>query len=89
MKTVNKVVACVPPETVSLKTEVKNGLALIQQKRTLTFLEVLFDSEKFKKGQKVGFRSEILRHPWIKEVLEINETKFVVLPEDQVISVLD
>lgn len=47
--------------------------------------EVLFDSETFRAGDKVYFRSDILKSPIANQKLQLGDTIFILLPEDSVL----
>jgi hypothetical protein len=84
---VNKKIACVPPEAISVKIKQKNGLALAEQRIALFPLTVVYPSkfsdDVLMPGTVVFVRGEVLMsHAWAKEVYEIEGVKFVLVPED-------
>jgi hypothetical protein len=58
-------------------------VAFIENKVSLTSLEVVFDSEdlRFRAGQKVWVASSLYTQPWAKNVLEIDGKALILLPE--------
>lgn len=49
--------------------------------------EVLFDSESFRAGDKVYFRSDILKLPYANQKLQLGDAVFILIPEDHVLLV--
>jgi len=82
MITTNRLIGCSPFATKAVKAEVKNGLALVQQKTTLTPLTVLFadDLATVKVGETIYVRGDTVALQWAKHEYEIDGVKFVLVP---------
>lgn len=86
MRTVNDCVAVTPFETTSVRVEVKNGVAVIKQKKELTRLEVVLDSDDgaFVRGSSVWVRGECMKHEYAKEIFENDGLRFVLIPRGEI-----
>jgi len=83
METLNKSVAVAPFKKDTGPTERVKGLDLTDVTATrLIETEVLFDSEKFKKGDILYFRADVLRWPQVNQKLKLGDVTFLLLPED-------
>lgn len=86
MKIVNKNVAVEPLKSNHEEVRTVRGIDM-SNKLTLSLLQtiVVFDSENYKKGDYIYFRSDALRHPGATSRLTHDGVTFVLLPEDMVI----
>jgi hypothetical protein len=83
METLNKSVAVAPFKKDTGPAERAKGLDLTDVTATrLIETEVMFDSEKFKKGDILYFRSDALRWPPSNQKLKLGDITFILLPED-------
>jgi hypothetical protein len=60
--------------------------------RTLISSEVVFDSDKFKKGQKLYFRAEVASAPQFRQILITQnksgqDVEFILMPESMAVGV--
>lgn len=83
METLNKTVAVAPFKKETADQPRARGLDMTDVTVTkLIVTQVLFDSEKFKKGDTLYFRSDVLRWPQVNQKLVLGETTFILLPEE-------
>ena len=84
MKTLNKLVAVLPFKKDSVTDRPKvRGLDLTDVTVTkLIETEVVFNSEQFQKGDKLFFRSDVLRMPMSNQKLQIGDLTFILMPEE-------
>jgi hypothetical protein len=83
----NKKIACEPFPSTVVEKEIKNGMVIAKQKNTLQKLKVVFDSGSLLVGSFIWVKSEMFQAFWAKEIYEINEIKFILVPEEQVVLV--
>lgn len=83
-KVLNKQVAIAPFKKESLQDKPKaKGLDFTDVTITkLISSEVMFDSDNFKKGDLLYFRSDILRIAYVNQKLNLEGTEFVLVPEE-------
>lgn len=88
--TVNGKVACTPFEKRSVESEVRQGFAMVKQKKTLTRLEVVFAYEDkvsgnwYSPGNGVWLKAEMCVHQWAKEVFTYDGKSFILVPAELV-----
>lgn len=80
----NKKIACEPPDNKGAVTEVNKGFASVQHRSSLMALKVVFGSAEYPTGSTVYLPAGA-RPPWAQQVHELNGTKFVLVPEEQII----
>jgi len=87
MKTQNKQIAIEPfKKERTEERKMVRGLDMTDVSTTkLIESTVLWDSDNYKKGDVVYFRSEIMRHPYTNVRLSLGETVFVLIPEELVV----
>lgn len=87
-KTVNSRVACepLPQGYTTVRTEMHGRISLLKNKG-LVPLQVIFSSDKYAPGDVVYVRGDVTHHPWSKEVYEVDDVKFVLVPEEFVVMV--
>lgn len=86
INSINKLVAVLPFKKDTETKKPSKGLDFTDVTITkLVGAEVLYDSESFKAGDVLYFRSDVLRLPQANQKLQLGETIFLVLPEDLVV----
>lgn len=84
-------VATEPFKKNSMTSTVVKGVAVLDQKVTLTGLMVLFPGKvkdlEVKAGDMVYVTGEQCVQPWAKKVIDINGTPFILVPVDNIVLV--
>lgn len=88
MRTVGKLIAVEPPESRSLKTEVRSGVAIVQQQAKLLKLVVVLDSSDgaYKAGDFIYLKGSFVKSPFAAETYEEDDKKFILCPVDQIVA---
>jgi hypothetical protein len=91
-RAINGKVACAPFVSMSVEKEIRGGMACPKQRGTMTKLEVVLDSGKgagnwYSKGSSVWVRAEQFQLQWAKDVFDLDGTKFILVPEEQILLV--
>jgi hypothetical protein len=55
--------------------------------KTLITSEVVFDSHKFKAGEKLYLRADLYNSPQAKMIMKIEDKEFIIIPETMVVAV--
>ncbi len=84
MLTFNRVVATEPFEKTSMTPQIRNGMALIEQKIKLTALKVVVGNQTgtINKGDIVYLDGTCYTSPWAKKVMQLGEMDFILVPEE-------
>lgn len=86
MKTYNNFIATrpFPSDGRYVKTQIKSGFAMSDQKTSLQALEVVFechDIPELKPGYKVYVRSDTFVHQWAKEEFQDENGAYILVPK--------
>jgi len=83
METMNKQVAVAPFKKDTEERQRVKGLDLTDVTVTkLIETEVLFDSERFKKGDILYFRADVMRLPQATQKLQLGDVTFILMHEE-------
>lgn len=80
----NKLLACTPFLVRSVEASVKGGFATVKNKITLNELVVIFGNDEIPTGSKVYVKADQINAQYVKEVFEMGEVKFILVPQEQV-----
>jgi hypothetical protein len=87
MKTMNKNVAVEPLKTNNEQKREVRGLDMSDRMvNNLIATKVIFDSDTFRAGTTVYVRAETVNLPQARMKMKINETEFILLPEEIVVA---
>lgn len=87
MRTLNRQVAItMPKKKEELTKESKNFVMLDHLTQSLVESDVVFDSEKFKSGDKVYFRADSLNQHVLRQKYSFAGKEFVLVPEEWVVA---
>ena len=75
-------VACTPFPAASIELEHRKGFTMAKQKVALTPLEVVFATEdqEYWPGMVIYVNGDCQTHIWAKQVYEMNDQKFILVP---------
>lgn len=79
----NGKVACEPFKALSAETTGK-AFMVVKQKIELSRLKVLWGNERFLPGSYVYVRGDNRTLPWVHEVFDMNNQKFILVPESYI-----
>lgn len=85
MKFFNKKIATEVPTSTSIKTRVESGVAMIEQRRQLTPLKVLFNSGDWLVGDVIYVKGDTARVV-VSEKYVQDGVEFVLVPEEMVVA---
>jgi hypothetical protein len=92
IKTLNDLVAIKPlifdHDKGEKKEMVKGFVGSDKLMKTIITSEVIFQSKSFKTGEKVFLRADAYQLPYVKNILNIDGTEFVLVPESIIIAVV-
>jgi hypothetical protein len=81
MQGVNDLIAVEPfPKTDAPTQVTKSGFTTDKRKGTLVPLKVIYGNENFPVGSIVYTKSDNTIQPWAKEVFELNDVNFILMP---------
>lgn len=82
----NKKVAVEPFPVVEKRAEIKGGVLAPINQSALTGLKVVFPSSTYEVGATVYVRTKLQTgSTYAREIFEVNGTKFILIPEEEVI----
>lgn len=94
MFTINQRIAVKPFETHEVKMTVKNGLARMEQRNSLTQLMVVFPTDcadangrNIQVGDKIFVSGDVMKHSYSRDILELDGVKFVLIPFNVVVGI--
>lgn len=85
LRPVNKRVACIPPASNQIKVTVKSAFARVDQKVELIGLEIKYGSDQFDSGVIYISGESATNHAWAKQVYDLGDGPFILVPEDMVL----
>lgn len=80
-------IAVEPFKSNSLERHLDRGVTIIDQRQTLTGLQVIFGNEKFHAGDVVFFEGNQCVQPWARRIYELGAEKFILAPVGNIIIV--
>lgn len=83
----NGFIATEPFPTREIRATVKSAFAVVEQRKNLTPLKVLFDSENVKAGATIYVRGDDCKAPWAGNVMELDGMQFILVPKANVVLV--
>ena len=85
IKTTNNKIAVKPPENLGVKKVSEGGLMRIQGIHKLTSLTIAYDSDKYRSGDVIYVRQEVISAHSAMEI-ELGGQKVIILDESQIIA---
>ena len=81
MYTPNRRVACTPFESLAIEASGK-AFKTVKEKNDLLSLTVVFGNDRYASGSMVFVRGDVKTLPWTREIFQVGEKRFVLVPEE-------